>query len=102
MSMADGGEMHEFIAALYPICRSITGNGVRTTLEQIKRYVPLTVHEVPSGTRVFDWTVPKEWNITDAYIKNADGKKIVDFHRCNLHVVNYSVPVKKKTLFSRA
>jgi aminopeptidase-like protein len=96
MSMADGGEMHEFIAALYPICRSITGNGVRTTLEQIKRYIPLTVHEVPSGTRVFDWTVPKEWNITDAYIKNADGKKIVDFHRCNLHVVNYSVPVKKK------
>ena len=94
--MADGGEMHEFIAALYPICRSITGNGVRTTLEQIKRYIPLTVHEVPSGTRVFDWTVPKEWNITDAYIKNADGKKIVDFHRCNLHVVNYSVPVKKK------
>ena len=96
MNMADGGEMHEFIAALYPICRSITGNGVRTTLEQIKRYIPLTVHEVPSGTRVFDWTVPKEWNITDAYIKNADGKKIVDFHRCNLHVVNYSVPVKKK------
>ena len=96
MSMADGGEMHEFIAALYPICRSITGNGVRTTLEQIKRYIPLTVHEVPSGTRVFDWTVPKEWNIKDAYIKNADGKKIVDFHRCNLHVVNYSVPVKKK------
>jgi aminopeptidase-like protein len=96
MSMADGGEMHEFIAALYPICRSITGNGVRTTLEQIKRYIPLTVHEVPSGTRVFDWTVPKEWNITDAYIKNADGKKIVDFRRCNLHVVNYSVPVKKK------
>ena len=96
MSMADGGEMHEFIAALYPICRSITGNGVRTTLEQIKRYIPLTVHEVPSGTRVFDWTVPKEWNITDAYIKNADGKKIVDFRRCNLHVMNYSVPVKKK------
>jgi len=96
MSMADGGEMHKFIAALYPICRSITGNGVRTTLEQIKRYIPLTVHEVPSGTKVFDWTVPKEWNITDAYIKNADGKKIVDFHRCNLHVVNYSVPVKKK------
>jgi len=96
MNMADGGEMHEFIAALYPICRSITGNGVRTTLEQIKRYIPLTVHEVPSGTRVFDWTVPKEWNITDAYIKNADGKKIVDFRRCNLHVMNYSVPVKKK------
>ena len=96
MSRADGGEMYEFIAALYPICRSITGNGVRSTLEQIKQHIPLTVREVPSGTMVFDWTVPKEWNITDAYIKNADGEKIVDFHQCNLHVVNYSVPVKKK------
>lgn len=96
MSRAGGDEMYAFIAALYPICRSITGNGVRSTLEQIKGYIPLTVHEVPSGTPAFDWTVPKEWNITDAYIKNADGEKIVDFQRCNLHVLNYSVPVSKK------
>lgn len=96
MNNVSGEEMYEFIAALYPICRSITGNGVRTTLEQIKQYLPLTVHEVPSGTAVFDWTVPKEWNITDAYIKNSAGEKIVDFQRCNLHVVNYSVPVQKR------
>jgi aminopeptidase-like protein len=96
MSRAGGDEMYEFIAALYPICRSITGNGVRVTLEQLKRYIPLTVHEVPSGTTVFDWTIPKEWNITDAYIKNAAGERIVDFQRCNLHVVNYSIPVKKR------
>jgi len=96
MSRISGDEMYAFIAALYPICRSITGNGVRATLEQVKQYIPLSVHEVPSGTPVFDWTVPKEWNITDAYIKNADGEKIVDFQHCNLHVVNYSVPVKQK------
>jgi aminopeptidase-like protein len=96
MNPSGGEEMYEFIAALYPICRSITGNGVRITLEQIKRYFPLIVHEVPSGTSVFDWTIPKEWNITDAYIKNAAGERIVDFQRCNLHVVNYSVPVRKR------
>jgi aminopeptidase-like protein len=88
-------ELFHLIERLYPICRSITGNGVRETLRVLQEYIPLTVREVPSGTRVFDWTVPKEWNIEDAYIKNSKGEKLVDFHNCNLHVLNYSLPVHK-------
>jgi aminopeptidase-like protein len=91
-----GHEMHRLIADLYPICRSITGDGIRRTLHLVQRHIPLTIHEVPSGTKVFDWTVPKEWNIRDAYIKNAKGERIVDFNKSNLHVVGYSVPVKRK------
>ncbi len=90
-----GQEMYRLISNLYPICRSITGNGVRETLNIIKGYIPLEINEVPTGTDVFDWTVPKEWNIKDAYIKNSKGEKVVDFQISNLHVVNYSVPVKK-------
>jgi aminopeptidase-like protein len=89
-------EMLQLIQRLYPICRSITGNGVRETLKILREYIPLTVHEVPSGTPVFDWTIPKEWNIRDAYIKNSNGEKVVDFQKCNLHVLNYSLPIKKK------
>jgi aminopeptidase-like protein len=88
--------MVRFIADLYPICRSITGNGVRQTLAKVGERIPLQVHEVPSGTQVFDWTVPREWNIRDAWIKDPHGKKIVDFQRLNLHILNYSVPVHKK------
>jgi len=91
-----GQEIYRLIADLYPICRSITGNGVRTTLERIKSLIPLEIHEVPSGTQVFDWTVPKEWNITDAYIKNDRGERVVDFRKSNLHVVSYSVPVRAR------
>ena len=91
-----GQSLHEMIKELYPLCRSITGNGVRQSLQILKRSIPLEVREVPTGTRVFDWTVPKEWNITDAYIKNANGERMVDFNRSNLHVMSYSVPVKKK------
>ena len=87
-------ELHGFATELYPICRSITGAGVRETLERINERIPLEMTQVPSGTGVFDWTVPKEWNIRDAYIKDASGARIVDFRRSNLHVVNYSVPVK--------
>lgn len=90
-----GQEMYRLVSDLYPICRSITGNGFRETLNIIKDYISLEVHEVPTGTEVFDWTVPKEWNIKDAYIKNLKGERIVDFKKFNLHVVNYSVPVNK-------
>jgi aminopeptidase-like protein len=90
---AAGAAMHRLAADLYPVSRSITGNGVRETLRRLQAEIPLTVHEVPTGTRVFDWTVPREWNITDAYIKNAAGERIIDFRRCNLHVVGYSIPI---------
>ena len=87
-------EMFQLISRLYPICRSITGNGVRDTLRIIQEHIPLTLHEIPTGTRVFDWTVPKEWNIRDAYIKNPRGERVLDFSRSNLHVVGYSVPIR--------
>ncbi len=95
LSVDPGAGMFQLMRRLYPICRSITGDGVRATLRILQEYIPLAIHEVPSQTAVFDWTVPREWNIRDAYIKNAKGEKIVDFQRCNLHVVSYSVPVKK-------
>ena len=90
-----GREMHALMVELFPICRSITGNGVRETLRVLRGQIPLTIFEVPSGTKVFDWTVPKEWNITDAYVQDKSGKKVVDFQKSNLHVVGYSVPVNK-------
>lgn len=88
--------MHRFAGELFPICRSITGNGVRETLRLIRNHIPLEVLEVPSGTAVFDWTVPLEWNIRDAYIADEQGRRIVDFQQCNLHVVSYSRPVRAK------
>ena len=91
-----GEEMNRLVADLYPICRSITGNGVRQTLNEIKKLIPLEAHEVPSGTKAFDWTVPKEWNINDAFIKDSSGNRIVDFQQSNLHVMSSSVPVKRK------
>jgi aminopeptidase-like protein len=86
--------MHQFMTALYPLCRSITGDGLRETLRLIQTQIPLTLHEVPSGTQVFDWTVPLEWNIRDAYVKNSQGDRVIDFRQSNLHVVNYSIPVQ--------
>ena len=88
--------MFNLMRELFPICRSITGNGVRQTLEILSRRIPMTMHEVPSGTRVLDWTVPKEWNIRDAWIKNLKGQRVVDFKKSNLHVVSYSVPVCRR------
>ena len=90
---AVGSDMYALIGELYPICRSITGDGFRATLEIMKRHIPLEIREVPSGTPVFDWTVPKEWNIRDAYVKNSRGERIIDFQKSNLHIVNYSIPV---------
>jgi aminopeptidase-like protein len=89
-----GAELHAFAAELYPICRSITGEGIRRTLDLIGRHIPLRVSNVPTGTRVFDWTVPKEWNVRDAYIKDSNGRRVVDFQKSNLHVLNYSTPIR--------
>jgi aminopeptidase-like protein len=85
--------MMALIEELFPICRSITGDGLRRTLKILERYIPIEVHEVRSGTPVLDWTVPREWNIRDAYIAHEDGTHVVDFATNNLHIVQYSQPI---------
>lgn len=95
-----GQEMNKLIHKLYPICRSITGNGFRQTLRIVREYIPLTMHEIPTGTRVFDWTVPKEWNINDAYVKDSKGERKINFRESNLHVMGYSVPVQSRMSLS--
>jgi aminopeptidase-like protein len=92
---AAGEQMYRLASELYPICRSITGDGLRQTLRRLRDVVPLEIHELPTGSQVFDWTVPREWNIRDAWVKNAAGEKVIDFQRSNLHVVNYSVSVRR-------
>ncbi len=91
---AAGARMHALARELYPICRSLTGDGVRASLEVMRRHVGIDVHEVPTGTKVFDWAIPKEWNIRAAHIKDAAGNIVVDFANSNLHVQGYSVPVR--------
>jgi len=93
------GEIEAYFDRLWPICRSITGEGLRQSFNILQEVIPLQLHEVPSGTEVFDWTVPDEWNIRDAYIITPDGSKIADFKANNLHVVNYSTPVDKEVTF---
>jgi aminopeptidase-like protein len=96
LMLQDGTPIFSLAERLFPICRSITGNGVRETLRIIAEHVPeLTVHEVPTGSQCFDWTVPEEWNIRDAWVIDPEGNKIIDFQQHNLHVVGYSVPVDK-------
>jgi len=92
-------EIEKYFDRLWPICRSITGNGLRDSLNILRELVPLELHEVPSGTPVFDWHIPREWNIKDAYIITPDGRKIADFKSNNLHVLNYSIPVNKELSF---
>ena len=91
-----GQEIYDLVRDLYPLCRSITGQGVRDTLSILQKHIPVEMHEVPTGTPAFDWVVPKEWNIRDAYIKDAAGRRVIDFKKSNLHVVSYSVPVNRK------
>src|SRR5260221_10856392 len=90
----NGNELHGLVSALYPICRSITGDGVRQSLKLLGKWVDLQLPEVPTGTKVFDWEIAKEWNIRGAYIKNSKGEKVVVFHRCSFHVVTYTIGVK--------
>ena len=91
-----GGQMHALVERLYPLCRSITGDGVRATLDVLAESIRLTVHEIPTHTHVLDWTVPKEWNIRDAYVADSEGRRVIDFAESNLHVVGYSVPVRTR------
>ncbi|WP_319406000.1 DUF4910 domain-containing protein [uncultured Desulfosarcina sp.] len=90
-----GKDMHRLMGELYPICRSITGDGVRKTLDILSKTIPIDVKEVASGIDVFDWTIPKEWNIKDAYVKDPKGNKIIDINASTLHILNYSVPIHK-------
>jgi len=94
--MTAGEELYKLVAELYPICRSITGDGVRRTLEIVDREVGggLEVTEVPTGTEVLDWTVPREWNVRDAWVADPSGRKVIDFQASNLHLVSCSVPVR--------
>jgi aminopeptidase-like protein len=91
-----GSGMMKMISDLYPICRSITGDGVRETLSKIEGIIPLDITEIPTGTKIFDWEIPMEWNIRDAYVKDPEGNKIIDFKQLNLHVLNYSTPIHQK------
>lgn len=91
-----GTELHALCKRLYPFIRSITGNGVRDTLQVLGEYLPLRTHEVPSGTDVFDWTVPPEWNVREAYISDQSGRRVVDLKDHSLHVMSYSVPVRER------
>jgi aminopeptidase-like protein len=92
--------MYALVEELFPICRSITGQGARDTLDVIARQIPITRTDIPTGTPVLDWEVPREWNIRDAYVADADGRRVIDFRKSNLHVVNYSVPVRERMSLS--
>ena len=89
-----GDQAYGLMERMFPLCRSLTGDGVRATLDLIEEEIPITRTEIPSGTRIFDWVVPDEWNIRDAYIAAPDGTRVVDFRESSLHVVSYSEPVR--------
>ncbi len=91
-----GEEIHEFCEQLWPLNRSITGDGVRETLRLVSNHCPdLVIHEVPTGTVAFDWVVPKEWRVREAWIEAPNGKRFCDFAENNLHLVGYSVPISQ-------
>lgn len=91
-----GEQIFALAAELFPVCRSITGNGVRQTLAILSKHIDIETHEIPTGTQVLDWTIPREWNVRDAYIKDAQGNRVVDFQNSNLHVLNYSTAIQVK------
>ncbi len=91
-----GHEMHRLMTELFPLCRSITGDGIRSTLRTLSRHIPLEMYEVPSGTPVFDWTVPEEWNVREAWVANSRGERVIDFRAHSLHLMSYSAPVRTK------
>ncbi len=93
MNKIDLKQLETYLSDLFPICRSITGNGVRDTLERLNEIAEFQIKEIPSGKECYDWTIPNEWNIFDAYVENSKGEKIVDFKKNNLHLVNYSIPI---------
>jgi aminopeptidase-like protein len=96
-----GSKMFRFMEELFPVCRSITGDGIRETLDRISNRIPLELHDVPTGTEVFDWTIPKEWNIRQAFIKDPNGRSVIDLRDHNLHVVSYSLPVNGRMPLSQ-
>ena len=93
--MQDINEVSHLFEKLFPICRSITGNGVRKTLNILREITDFEIKEIESGTKCYDWTIPKEWNVTDAYVKNENGEKIIDFQKNNIHLKSYSIPITK-------
>ncbi|MAG02902.1 aminopeptidase [Candidatus Pacearchaeota archaeon] len=92
--------MYSLAKILFPICRSITGEGIRETLKIIQEQIPIKIHEIPTGTRVFDWTIPEEWNIKDAYVTDEKGDKVIDFKENNLHIMGYSKPINETLTLS--
>ncbi len=94
-------DIENFFKVLFPINRSLTGNGNRKTLNEIKKYIPINVQEYESGLDIYDWKIPDEWKVKDAWIKDLNGKKLIDFTDNNLHLVGYSIPVNKKLNFKQ-
>jgi aminopeptidase-like protein len=93
-----GDAVHSLAAEIFPLARSLTGEGVRETLRLVGEHVPLELTEVPTGTAIFDWTAPREWNVRDAWIADSEGRRVIDYHANNLHLVGYSVPIRKTML----
>jgi len=98
-SMEAIAQIDDLLQRLFPICRSLTGNGVRETFRILQESVPVAMHEIPSGTTCYDWTVPNEWNIRDAYVADQSGNRLIDFRKSNIHLVGYSIPVNKRMHF---
>ena len=93
-------EIKLYLNKLFPINRSITGRGNEKTLQILNEICPIEINSIPSGTKCFDWSVPPEWNVKEAWVKNSKGEKVIDFNNSNLHLVSYSCPVNKTIDFN--